>query len=253
MSVPLQIIPIQNIGEVTSETNLSEVLLQALVDQSLALDEKDVLVITQKIISKWEGQVIHLDTITPSAFAKHIAKTYDKDAAHIEVILQESKRIVRMDHGVIIAETHHGFICANAGVDQSNVGNTNTVTLLPQNPDASAKNMYEQLHTKTGVKDLGVIISDTWGRPWREGQVNFAIGSYGIDPLKDYRGEKDANGYILQVSLIAIADELAAAAELVMGKSDSVPVALIRGYNFPNDTLSSAATLIREPGKDMFR
>jgi coenzyme F420-0:L-glutamate ligase/coenzyme F420-1:gamma-L-glutamate ligase len=248
----LQIIPLEHIGEITKRSNLSRIIFKALQKQSLTLVDNDILIITQKIVSKAEGRIINLQEIKPSDFAKTIARQNKKDPAHIELILRESKRIVRMDHGVIIAETHHGFICANAGVDESNVGNNKTVTLLPVDPDASAKKIYDALTELTQIKNLGVIISDTWGRPWREGQVNFAIGVHGISPLTDYRGKKDTHGYVLKASLIAIADELSCAAELIFGKTNNIPVALIRGYTFTH-TKGNGKMLLRNPALDMFR
>ena len=156
-----------------------------------------------------------------------------------------------MDHGVIISETYHGFICANAGVDESNAGTENTAILLPVNPDKSAKKIRDELQKKFDVS-LGIIISDTWGRPWREGQVNFAIGTSGLEVLSDYRGKKDSLGFELRASLIAIADELASAAELATGKIDAVPVVIIRGYRFKTSETGSK-TLLRDPKKDLFR
>jgi len=252
MSDQLAIIPLKHIGEINSKTQLADVLFRALKKQDLKLKDNDIFVITQKIVSKAEGRIVNLDKIKPSAFAQKIAKDYHKNAAHIELILQESKRIVRMDHGVIITETNQGFICANAGVDESNVGNKKVVSLLPLNPDSSAKKIQQELTNLFKIKKLGVIISDTWGRPWREGQVNFAIGTYGIDPLIDYRGEKDVYGYTLSASLIAIADELASAAELMMGKTNQIPAVLIRGYHYEN-TNKNAKILLRDSEKDMFR
>lgn len=248
----LEIIPLEHIGEITEKTDLVLTITEALKKQSLELKKFDILVITQKIVSKAEGRVVNLREIVPSEFAKKIAKENNKQPEHIELILRESKRIVRMDHGVIIAETHHGFICANAGVDESNVGNKQCVTVLPIDPDASAKRIYEKFSRQTGIRELGIIISDTWGRAWREGQVNFAIGVYGIPPLIDYRGKKDTAGYVLKASIIAVADELAAASELVTGKVSGVPATVIRGYQSAF-TDSAAKMLIRTPEKDLFR
>lgn len=247
----IQIIPITHIKELQKDDNLAEIIDQALIKQQISLQDNDILVITQKIVSKAEGRVIDLSTITASPFAQKIAKKHTKDPRYIELVLQESKRIVRMDHGVIISETHHGFICANAGIDASNIGEKNNVALLPKDPDASAKKIQEALQKKS-KKTLGIIISDTWGRPWRDGQVNFAIGSSGLDVLIDYRGQQDTNDYELKATIIAVADELASAAELVMGKIDRVPVALIRGYNFTKNSAGSKK-LLRDPRKDMFR
>lgn len=251
MQNTIQIIPVIHIKKMRKGDDLSKIIVEALSKQNVLLQDKDILIVTQKIVSKAEGRVINLSEIQPSVFAKNIAEKYEKDPRYIELVLKESKRIVRMDHGVIISETHHGFICANAGIDASNIGEKNSVALLPIDSDASAKRIHEALK-KNAQKKFGVIISDTWGRPWREGQVNFAIGSSGLDVLLDYRGQNDANGYELKATVIAIADELAAAAELVMGKTDGVPVAIIRGYSFAASSKGSKK-LLRDPSKDMFR
>jgi coenzyme F420-0:L-glutamate ligase/coenzyme F420-1:gamma-L-glutamate ligase len=255
MSREVRIIPVQGIGEIDPGTDLGALIYEALQRQELGIEAGDILVVTQKIVSKAEGQVVRLDEIEPSAFARSIAEQGQKDARHVEVVLRESKRIVRMDHGVLICETRHGFICANAGVDESNVNGEQQLTLLPIDPDASARRIHSRLQALAEEGDytgIAVIISDTWGRPWRNGQVNMAIGSSGIEPLTDYRGQYDPYGYELRASIIAVADELAAAAELVMGKVDSIPVALIRGYRYTAGN-TGAHTLIRESANDMFR
>ena len=172
-----------------------------------------------------------LHTVTPSPFAVQVAKVQEKDPQIVEVVLRETKRVVKMAQRTIIAETHHGFVCANAGVDESNVAGEGTVALLPVDADASARRLRQAIRERTGV-ELAVIISDTFGRPWREGLVNVAIGVAGMEPLKDYRGLPDTEGRILKVTTLAVADELASAAELVMGKLDRVPVAVIRGYPY---------------------
>ncbi len=251
MSTELRIIPINEIGEIPPQADLGEIIATALQRQQVTLQQGDVLVVTQKIVSKAEGRTVRLDEIEPSAFATQIAQQGNKDPRHVEVVLRESKRIVRMDHGVLISETQHGFICANAGVDESNVNGANLLTLLPVDADQSAQLLRTRLQQLTG-EDLAVIISDTWGRPWRNGQVNMAIGVAGMQALADYRGQLDPYGYELQASVIAVADELAAAAELVMGKIDRVPVALIRGYRYiPGE--GGIQTLQRESATDMFR
>lgn len=255
MSTELRVIPIQGIGDIDPGNDLGIIIYEALQKQGLTLEAGDVLVVTQKIVSKAEGRTIDLDDVQPSEFARRYAQQYDKDAQHIEVVLQESKRIVRMDHGVLISETPHGFICANAGVDESNVNGARQLTLLPIDSDASAQVLrarLQQLAEKEQDFALAVIISDTWGRPWRMGQVNMAIGAAGIEPLSDYRGQYDPYGYELHASVIAVADELASAAELVMGKVDRVPVALIRGYSY-TPGMSSARALVRDSATDMFR
>ena len=255
MATELRILPITGIGEIPSGTDLGKLIHDALHTQHLEIEQGDVLVITQKIVSKAEGQLVNLDEIEPSEFARVAAQQGKKDAQHLEVVLRESKRIVRMDHGVLISETHHGFICANAGVDESNIGGKRLLALLPVDSNRSAREIrarLQQLSEKQTQPDIAVIISDTWGRPWRTGQVNNAIGVAGMESVVDYRGQIDPYGYELQASAIAVADELAAAAELVMGKIDRIPVALIRGYAYiPSE--SDASTLIRDGASDMFR
>jgi coenzyme F420-0:L-glutamate ligase/coenzyme F420-1:gamma-L-glutamate ligase len=255
MSTELRIIPITGIGEIPTGCDLGTLLFEALQQQHLVLEQGDILVITQKIISKAEGRIVNLAEIEPSPFAQAIAQQANRDARHVEVVLRESKRIVRMDHGVIISETYHGFVCANAGVDESNIDGASLLTLLPIDADQSAQHIRTRLQELTGegpTFNLAVLISDTWGRPWRMGQVNMAIGIAGMDPLTDYRGQHDAYGYEMQASVIAIADELASAAELVMGKVDRVPVALIRGYRYAPQE-GSVRSLARESSTDMFR
>ncbi len=247
----LRILPVRGIGEVKPGDDLAGAILTAIEQQGEALAERDIVVVTQKIVSKAEGQMVDPATIEPSAFAQEIARQARKDAHHQEVVLRQSRRIVRMDRGVLITETKHGLICANAGVDESNVGGGHLLTLLPEDPDASAAGLRAAFAERAGV-DVAVIISDTWGRPWRTGQVNFAIGVAGMNPLQDYIGKQDPYGYELHVSLIAVADELASAAELVMGKIDRVPVAIIRGYEY-TPAEGSASSLIRDAASDLFR
>src|SRR5436309_10965998 len=255
MSQELRIIPITGIGEIAVGADLGSIIYEAMCRQQLILQQGDVLVVTQKIVSKAEGRLVNLDEVAPSAFARIAAQQSKKDAQHLEVVLRESKRIVRMDHNVLISETPHGFICANAGVDESNVGGMRELTLLPVDPDRSAQQLRTRLHQLMGEgQDLSiaVIISDTWGRPWRNGQVNMAIGVAGMEALVDYRGQRDPYGYELHASVIAVADELAGAAELVMGKIDRIPVALIRGYTYI-PAKGDGQSLIRDRATDMFR
>jgi coenzyme F420-0:L-glutamate ligase/coenzyme F420-1:gamma-L-glutamate ligase len=203
-------------------------------------------------VSKAEGRVLPLSKIIPSNFAKTIANETGKDPRQVEVVLRESKTIVRMRGGHLITETSHGFICANAGVDQSNVGTKrDSVSLLPRDSDASADKIRKTIHHTTG-KDVPVIITDTFGRAWRIGQVNFAIGISGMKPIHDYRGTKDMYRRALQVTEIAVADELAAAAELVMNKADRVPVAIVRGYKAPRGR-GRVKDLLRPEEFDLFR
>jgi coenzyme F420-0:L-glutamate ligase/coenzyme F420-1:gamma-L-glutamate ligase len=252
MSTELRIIPITGIGEIDPGADLGDLIYDALRQQQLTLQQGDVLVVTQKIISKAEERVVNLEMIEPSEFAKAFAERNDKDARHVEVVLRESKRIVRMDHGVLISETNHGFICANAGVDESNVEGGEFLTLLPDDSDQSAQTIRTRLQQLSHEDDIAVIVSDTWGRAWRNGQVNMAIGVAGMEALADYRGQHDAYGYELRASIIAVADELSSAAELVMGKVDRIPVALIRGYRYIQAE-GSVHTLTRDSSTDMFR
>jgi coenzyme F420-0:L-glutamate ligase/coenzyme F420-1:gamma-L-glutamate ligase len=225
-------------------------MIGSLDSQGVELQDGDIIIVTHKIVSKAEGRIRRITDVTPSDFAKTLAKVIGKDARLVEIILQESKRLIKVSRRILICETKHGFICANAGVDQSNVP-LGTVTLLPVDADASAENLRRRLRRRTGV-DLPVIISDTFGRPWREGQVNVAIGVSGLTPIKDYRGFKDKQGYELRVTQIAVADHLASAAELVMGKTDEVPAVLIRGAH-PDRGRGSAKQLIRRADRDLFR
>jgi coenzyme F420-0:L-glutamate ligase/coenzyme F420-1:gamma-L-glutamate ligase len=247
----IQVIPVRGIGEVRPGNDLAATILGALARQDLALADGDVLVVTQKIVSKAEGRIVDPREVAPSHLAEMAAAQGKKDAGYYEVVLRESRRIVKMDHGVLITETHHGLICANAGVDESNVAGGRAVTLLPIDPDGSAAALRAAIRERAGAR-VAVIISDTFGRPWREGQVNVAIGAAGLAPLADYAGQQDGYGYTMQASLIAVADELASAAELVMGKIDAVPVAIVRGYAYM-PAAGSARELIRAPEKDLFR
>ena len=231
--------------------DLAGLIQQATERAALALQDGDIVVVTQKIVSKAEGCLVSLAEVTPSPLAATFAEQWDKDARQVEVVLQASRRIVKMDRGVIIAETHHGFICANAGVDRSNMEGDDVVAVLPPDPDASARAIRDRLREQTGV-DVAVIISDTFGRPWREGLVNIAIGLAGMQANVDYTGQYDAQGYELKVTALSVADELAAAAELVMNKLDNVPVAVIRGYDYPRGD-GDLNQLIRDPERDLFR
>jgi coenzyme F420-0:L-glutamate ligase/coenzyme F420-1:gamma-L-glutamate ligase len=247
---PIQIFPLEGLPEVVSGDDVADLIVGAVKDSALAVVAGDVFVVAQKIISKAEGRNVSLDTIQPSEKAARWAAEYKKDPRLIELVLREAKRIVRMELGVIVAETHHGFVCANAGVDASNVAE-GMALLLPQDPDRSARAIREQLVAVFGVH-MGVIISDTFGRPWREGLVNVALGVAGISPLLDYRGQHDTSGKLLSATVIAIADELASAAELAMGKTNRTPVAIVRGMRASGDT-GSGRDLLRAPEIDIFR
>ena len=243
----IQITPIKIKNDVQPGDDIAELILSA---SSNSIDDGDVIVISQKIISKQEGRVINLASVIPSELSVGIASAYDKDPKLVEVILSESKRIVRMEHGVIIVQTNHDFVCANAGVDESNV-EKGFATLLPINPDRSAKRIRDFILQVTG-KHTAVIISDTFGRPFRLGQTDHAIGIAGIESIKNYEGKPDTFGKIMRVTAIAIIDELCAASELVMGKTNKSPVAIIKNYKFEsnNDSISS---IIRNEHEDLFR
>ena len=214
------------------------------------IEDDDILIISQKIVSKQEGRVINLDTVIPSELSIGIASAYEKDPKLVEVILSESKRIVRMEHGVIIVKTKHDFTCANAGIDQSNVDG-NFVTLLPINPDNSAKLIQDEIKKKTGKK-MAVIISDTFGRPFRLGQIDNAIGVAGIEVILSYEGKPDTFGKTLRVTAIGVVDELCSAAELVMQKTNNCPMAIIKNYKYiPKDDRISS--LIRPESDDLFK
>jgi coenzyme F420-0:L-glutamate ligase/coenzyme F420-1:gamma-L-glutamate ligase len=251
VTTELRIIGIDGIGEVYSGDDLTTVVQRGLHSSQVQLEPGDILVVTHKIVSKAEGRLVDLRTVEPSPFARQWAERYAKDPRQIEVVLQEAVRVVRMERGVIIAETRHGFICANAGVDASNVAGADMVCLLPVDPDASARNLADTLHAQLGFA-VPVIITDSFGRPWRDGVVNIAIGVAGLEPLVDYRGQHDPYGYLMSASVLAVADELAAAAELAMGKVDQRPVAVVRGYPYTPGA-GSGQRLVMAPERNMFR
>jgi coenzyme F420-0:L-glutamate ligase / coenzyme F420-1:gamma-L-glutamate ligase len=251
MPSEMRVIGLPGLPSITPGIDLAGAILEIAKVDGVPLRDGDILIVTSKIVSKAEGRLVDLRTITPSAFATQIAKIQDKDERLVEVVLRESRRIVKMDQRTIVAETHLGLVCANAGVDESNVEGENIVALLPVDPDRSARQLREKIRELAGA-EVSVIISDTFGRPWREGLVNVAIGVAGLQPLKDYRGLADTEGRIMKLTALAVADQLASAAELVMGKLDRVPVAVIRGYAYtPGD--GAAAQLVRAPEKDLFR
>jgi coenzyme F420-0:L-glutamate ligase/coenzyme F420-1:gamma-L-glutamate ligase len=225
-------------------------VVEAAARQRTPLAAADVLVLSQKIVSKSEGRLLRLSEITPSLMAETFAAELGRDPRLIEVILRESRRIVRMDRGVLVTETRHGWVCANAGVDQSNV-DADMVALLPEDSDRSARGIREAVRALIGG-DVHVIIADTFGRPWREGLVNIAIGVAGFAPIKSYLGDRDPAGRPLQATILAIADELAGAAEPVMGKLDRIPAALVRGLPLASSEEGSKA-LLRDPARDLFR
>ncbi len=246
MSGEVRVIPVTGLPEVSAGDNLA-----AMIAEAADLADGDVLVVTQKVVSKAEGLLVDLSTVVPSPLAQQWAVDYGRDSRLIEVALRESRRVSRMDRGVMVTETHHGFYCVNAGVDASNVPGPDVVALLPRDPDASASGIREAVRQATGLQ-VAVVITDSWGRPWREGITNVAIGSSGIAPLRDYRGTTDSFGHELKATAMAVVDELAAAAELVMGKVDMVPAVIIRGYAY-SPSVGKIRDLIRAPEQDLFR
>lgn len=249
----IKIIPVKGLPLIVPGDNLAELITNAAKKQGTPIQEQDVIVITHVVTSKAEGNIINLDSVTPSKQAIEIAKKTDKDPALVEVVLKETKEIIRLGENSIITETKNGIICANAGVDRSNVAGERNVVPLPKDPNESAEKIREQIKEFTG-DNISVIISDTHGRPFRNGEINVAIGVSGIKPIRDRRGEKDLFGYTLRVKQTAIADELASAAELVIGQAnESCPVAIIRGYKYQMASKASPTDMTRPKEKDLFR
>jgi len=248
----IRVFGVKGLPIVKKGDDLAELICKTAEKQRTPLKDNDVLVVTHVVASRAEGNVINLDEVVPSEFAKTVAKQLDKDPALVEVILRESKAIRRMGDGHLIVESKHGFVCANAGVDRSNVPGERIVAPLPKNPDRSAQRIRRRIKELTG-KDVAVIISDTHGRAFREGEINIAVGVAGIIPIRDRRGETDLFGYVLRVKQTAIADELASAAELVIGQAkEGIPVAVIRGYPYAKSEKATAKMLMRKRKKDLF-
>ncbi len=245
-----EVIGVEGIPEVRAGDDVARLVVDAAARQSTPLRAGDLLVVGQKIVSKAEGRLLRLADVTPSPVAQTMAAGLGRDPRLIEVILRESRRVVRMDQGVLITETHHGWVCANAGVDQSNV-ELDCVALLPEDPDRSARRLRDRIRD-IGRADVFVIVADTFGRPWREGLTNVAIGLAGFAPLKSYLGARDPAGRPLQATILALADELASAAEPVMGKLDRIPAAIVRGLALaPSE--EGSKPLLRDPTRDLFR
>jgi len=247
----LEIIALDGIPEVKPGDDLSRLIADALEASHLRLADGDVLVVTQKVVSKAEGRLVELASVTPSELASEWAARWDRDPRQVELVLRESAAIVRMaPGGLIISRTRHGLVCANAGVDVSNVGGGEVASLLPLDPDASARRIRDGLVTATGASPA-VIVSDSFGRPWRNGIVNVAIGSAGIEALVDLRGRPDAAGREMKATVIAVADELASAADLAGGKVEQRPVVVVRGYGW-RPSLAGASVLVMEAERDLF-
>lgn len=244
----VEIVPLPCTREFVAGDDLADYLARA-VAAAGGLRAGDIVVVTQKAVSKCEGRVVRLSAVSPSPLAQTFAQAWDKDARVVELALRGARRVVRMVRGVLITQTHHGFICANSGVDRSNTGEDEAV-LLPEDPDSSAQRLRLALGRRFGVLPV-VIITDTFGRAWRRGQTNVAIGLAGARPFRDYRGSIDHSGRELHATVIAVADEIAAASELVMNKADGVPAALVRGYAMPPGE-GKATDLVRATNEDLF-
>jgi coenzyme F420-0:L-glutamate ligase/coenzyme F420-1:gamma-L-glutamate ligase len=247
---PLQIFPLGGLPEIAPGDRLGSLIVHAVHEAAFAPRADDIFVVAQKIVSKAEGRLVRLDSVEPSQRAAQWATQYGKDPRLIELVLQQTRRIVRMERGVIVAETRHGFICANAGVDASNVPE-GTALVLPEDPDRWAQQVRDELSANFGVR-VAVIVSDTFGRPWREGLVNVALGVAGIPAIVDYRGQHDTGGKLLSATIIAVADEIASAAELVMGKTKRTPVAIVRGVKL-SGCAGTGRDLLRPAEADIFR
>jgi coenzyme F420-0:L-glutamate ligase/coenzyme F420-1:gamma-L-glutamate ligase len=248
----IEVIGVEGLPTIKKGDDLAELICVAAEKQETPIQNGDVVIITHVITSRAEGTTINLNRVVPSSFAQIIAKRLDKDPALVEVILRESKAIVRMDKRNLITESKHGFVCANSGVDQSNVPGDKIVALLPKNPDFTARKIKRKIARLAG-KDVAVIIADTHGRPLRDGEINIAVGVAGFKPIQNHRGRKDFFGYQLRVKRTAIADELSSAAELVIGQADEgIPVAIIRGYSYLKSEKASAKNLLRERRRDLF-
>ncbi len=247
----VQLIPVVGMPEVAAGDDVAALILAALRDAGSAPVAGDVLAVAQKVVSKSEGRTRRLADVVPGDRALRMGEESGKDPRILELVLGETARIIRWQRGVLIVETHHGFVCANAGVDHSNAGAPDTVVLLPVDPDASAARIRSEIRAAAGV-DVPVVITDTFGRAWREGHMNVAIGISGLPALRRYAGEFDPEGYELRVTEIAIADEIAAATELVMGKLDRRPAAIVRGLRLPEGS-DTAREYVRPAERDMFR
>lgn len=252
MASSVEIVPIPGLPHVRQGDDLARLLAEGIGRAAVKLEPSDVVAVCQKIVSKAEGAIVHLSDVTPSTFAARVAAATGKDARVVEVVLREARRIVRMDRRLIICETRHGWVCANAGVDESNAPMPDAVTVLPRDPDASARAIRSGLGKYLGVEPA-VVVTDTFGRPWREGLVEVALGVAGMEPLLDLRGATDLAGRELRHTVIALADEIAAAAGLVMEKGSGVAAAVVRGVACPRDRGRGARALVRRPEADLFR
>lgn len=252
----LRVVPLPELPEVQPDDDLGRLAAEAwwalsVADPELAPHTDDVLVVTQKVVSKAEGRIVRLADVGPRPEAVTFAQAWGKDPRQVEVVLRESVEVLRMERGIIISRTRHGFVCANAGVDASNVGAGDVVTLLPEDPDGSANRLRERLGEELGVL-VNIVISDSFGRPWRRGITDVALGVAGFLPLHDLRGQPDALGRVMSVTVVAVADQLASAAELASGKTSRRPLVLIRGAQLPPGEGSVARDLVMQPDEDLF-
>lgn len=250
--IKVEVFPVTGLPIIKQKDDLAAMICESAEKQGTPIQNDDVIVVTHVVVSRSEGAVVDLESVIPSEFAKTVAQTTEKDPRLVEVVLRDSKSVVRMRNGKLITETKQGIVCANSGVDQSNVPGTTFVALLPEDSNWSAQTIRQSIQKITG-KNVAVIVSDTHGRPLRQGEINIALGTSGFEPLRDRRGEKDLFGYTIRIKRTAIADELASAAELVMGQTnEGVPVAIIRGYIFPKSETANANKLTRSPEDDLF-
>lgn len=247
----LSIFGVQGLPEICEGDDLAKLVVDALSLRNTSLEDGDIVIITSKVVSKSEGRVIDLGTIEPNVFAVRYALAWDKDPRVIEVVLNESKRIVRQVGPVLITETKHGFVCANSGIDQSSSGAHDRIVLLPEDPDESARTIRENF-SDLGF-DIPVIISDTFGRPWRESQVDVAVGIAGMNPVTSYIGEVDPHGHEFLVQSLCVADEIASAAELVKGNISRIPAVVVRGFSYQSDEEATMQDVLRDPQNDLFR
>ncbi len=234
------LLAIENLPEISPGSDL----ITLLSNSRPQLEEGDILVVTQKVVSKAEGRLVRLDSVQPSPRALEIAERMEKDPALVELVLRESQELIRQERGVLVSRTHHGFVCANAGIDLSNVDGGHTACLLPVDPDRSARDLYDGLRKRLGYS-VPVLISDSFGRPWRQGITNVTLGSWGLEPLLDYRGQHDAQGLEMNATVTAVADSLSAATELVVGKSTGAGASIVRGYRYVPDEKTGFLSTLR--------
>jgi coenzyme F420-0:L-glutamate ligase/coenzyme F420-1:gamma-L-glutamate ligase len=246
----VEVFPLKGLPEIGNGSDIAGLVIAALNHTGIRLKDRDIVVVKQKIVSKAEGRVVRLSDVSPGRRAVRLARAEGKDSRLMELVLRESVRVVRSGHGVVITETKHGFVCANSGVDQSNLGR-GYASLLPVDSDLSARRIRKALEDRTGRR-LAVVVTDTFGRPWRRGQTDVALGCSGVDPLVSFRGKVDRFGYALRVTEPAVVDEVAGAAELAMGKLDRVPVAVVRGVRYARGE-GGVKSLIMQKERDLFR